>query len=111
MDERERRLGQNEAIFREVNERLRVVNESFGALTERMEIVCECGDPSCAERISVGIDEYEDLRSHPDRFILVPGHADPSDVEEVVAHDSGWEIVRKRKGAAAALAERTDQRT
>ena len=111
MDERERRLGQNEALFRQVNEHVRGVNESFGSLTERMEIVCECGDASCAQRISIGIEEYEELRSNPDRFVVAPGHVDPTDVEEVVAHGGGWEIVQKRAGEASALAERTHPRS
>jgi hypothetical protein len=111
MDERERRVGKNEAVFREVNERLRGVNDAFGTFTDRMELVCECGDPSCAERITLAVAEYEELRAHGNRFVLVSGHADPSDVEEVVAHGDGWEIVRKRPGAPSALAERTDPRS
>jgi hypothetical protein len=111
MDERERRVGENEALFREVNERLRGVNETFGVLTDRIELVCECGDPACAERISLSVREYEQLRAGGAQFVLVPGHADSSDVEEVVAHGTGWEIVRKRPGAATALAERTNPRS
>ena len=49
IDERERRLGLNEALFREVNERLGGLNEAFGEVTNRMELVCECADPGCAE--------------------------------------------------------------
>ena len=36
IDERERRFGLNEALFREVNERLRGLNEAFGEVTNRM---------------------------------------------------------------------------
>jgi hypothetical protein len=61
MDERERRLGLNEALFREVNERLQGLNEAFGAVTNRIELVCECADPGCAERITLTLKEYEDL--------------------------------------------------
>jgi hypothetical protein len=51
--------------------------------------------------------EYEELRSEPDRFAVVPGHAVPTDVEEVVAHGTGWEMVRKRPGGPAELARET----
>jgi hypothetical protein len=107
MDDRERRIGLNEAVFREVNERLRGLNEAFGTITEKMEIVCECADPACTERITMSVSEYEELRSEPDRFAVVPGHAFPTDVEEVVAHGRGWEMVRKRPGGPAELAQET----
>jgi hypothetical protein len=110
MDERERRIGQNEALFRQVNERLRDVNEAFGAVTNRIELICECAYPSCAERISLSVGEYEDLRSTGDRFIVVTGHVVPTDVEEVVREGDGWEIIRKREGAPARLAKATDPR-
>ena len=111
MDERERRIGLNEALFREINERLRSVNAAFGALTERMELVCECLDPACAERITMSIPEYEGLRSNPRRFVVVPGHGDPSEVEEVVLEGRGWEVIEKRPGSPAKLAEQLDPRS
>lgn len=110
MDERERRIGLNEAVFREVNERLRGINEAFGTITEKMEIVCECADPTCTERITMSVSEYEDLRSKADRFAVVPGHAEPTDVEEVVAHGTGWEMISKRQGGPAGLARETSSR-
>ena len=36
MEERERRIGLNEAIFREANERIREVNETFATLTDEL---------------------------------------------------------------------------
>ena len=109
MDERERRLGLNEALFREVNERLRGLNETFGPLTNRVELICECADPACAERISFTVREYEELRGEPDRFVVAPGH-EVADVEDVVATGERWHIVRKRPGEPTKLAEATDPR-
>lgn len=110
MDERERRIGENEAVFRQVNENLHRLNEAFSAVTNRVELVCECGDLGCVERISVSLDEYEKLRSHADRFLVAAGHVAPGDVEEVVATGGGWDIVRKRPGGPASLAAATDPR-
>jgi hypothetical protein len=110
MDERERRIGLNEAVFREVNERVRGLNEAFGTITEKMEIVCECADPGCTQRITMSVSEYEGLRSEPDQFAVVPDHVYPTDVEEVVAHGTGWEMVRKRPGGPAELAKETSGR-
>lgn len=110
MDERERRLGLNEALFREVNERLRGLNETLGAVTNRMELVCECADPGCAQRITMTVREYEDLRAEPEQFVIAPGHAAP-DIEQVVATGEGWEIVRKPPGGPAELARASDPRS
>jgi hypothetical protein len=110
MDERERRIGLNEALFREINERLRGLNETFGALTNRIELICECADRACGERITMSLREYEELRSAPDRFVVSPGHV-VKDVEDVVATTEGWEIVRKRPGAPAELARASDPRS
>lgn len=111
MDERERRVGENEALFRKVNERLEQLNETFGFLTNRMEVVCECGNASCAQRLTVPVAEYEALRARGDQFIVAPGHGDPTDLEEVVSQSDEWEVVRKRPGAPAGLARQTDPRS
>jgi hypothetical protein len=110
IDERERRLGLNEALFREVNERLRGLNETFGELTNRMELVCECADPGCAERITMTVREYEELRADPEQFVIAPGHA-ALDIEDVVKRRKGWEIVRKRPGGPAEIARASDPRS
>jgi hypothetical protein len=63
VDARPCRLGVNEALFRTVNERLEELNESFATVTERFEIVCECGDPGCITRISMTKAAYEHVRA------------------------------------------------
>jgi hypothetical protein len=110
IDERERRLGLNEALFRDVNERLRDLNESFGEVTNRIELVCECAKPGCAERITLSVRQYEDLRAEPEHFVIAPGHA-VADIEDVIATGHGWEIVRKRPGGPAEVARASDPRS
>jgi hypothetical protein len=110
MDEDERRIGLNEALFREVNERVRTINEGFSQVLEDAEFVCECGDDACAERITLTLDEYERIRSEPTWFIVKPGHEIP-EVETVVERHDGWSVVRKSKGEAAELAEELDPRS
>ena len=110
IDERERRLGLNEALFREVNERVRGLNEAFGEVTNRMELVCECADPGCAERITMTVQQYEELRAEPEQFVIAPAHVAP-DIEHVVATGEGWEIVRKRPGGPAEIARASDPRS
>ena len=103
MDERARRIGANEVLFREVNERIEGLHETFGVRPAAMTIVCECGDPQCLERIEVPMGEYEDVRAEPARFLVSPGHVIP-DVEEVVEQGDGYEVVEKHEGGPAEYA-------
>ena len=105
--ERTRRIGLNEAMFREINERLEALAELRGAPFDGLQLVCECGRRDCAERITLTIDEYRELRSDPLRFAVLPGHEIPQ-VEDVVQRMSGWLIVQKRAGEPAAVARATD---
>ena len=109
MEERERRLGLNEAMFREVNERVEEVNQAFGSITGQFDIFCECGDVTCAERLSVPMSEYERVRQEATRFLLIPGHEDPT-VESVVETHEGYVIVEKEGMDVEQVAEATDPR-
>jgi hypothetical protein len=108
--ERERRIGKNEALFRDVNERMQGLNETFASFTRKMEIVCECAEMSCVERISIPVDQYETLRADPTMFAVVPGHEVP-DVEEVVERRDSYDVIRKFAGVPARIARETDPRT
>jgi hypothetical protein len=110
VDERTRRIGQNEALYRSVNEKIESLSAAFGAITETMSVVCECGDASCAEQIEVSISDYERIRAESTFFIIRPGHEIP-DVEEVVEQNDEFHVVRKAEGDAAELARELDPRT
>jgi hypothetical protein len=114
VDERERRIGLNEALFREVNERVEELQATHlreGQLAERDDLllICECGDESCEEQLVVPVAEYERVRAHGDWFAVVPGHASGT-VEHVVERHDGYEVVEKHGGAPTAQAKRTDPR-
>jgi hypothetical protein len=110
MDEREQRIVVNETLFREVNERIRGLNESFATLTEEMQIVCECGVQGCVERFAMQPGEYEALRADPDHFAVVPGHDEP-EVERIVSRCDGYDVVEKLPGEAQKIAEAADPRS
>jgi hypothetical protein len=110
MDERERRIVLNESLFREVNERVRGVNETFASVSDVMEVTCECGSAGCAERFSMSPQEYEALRSNPDHFAIVPGH-EIADVERIVSRCGHYDVVEKLPGEAQRIAEATHPRT
>jgi hypothetical protein len=110
MDERARRIGENEILYRTVNEKIEDLNEAFGTVTNSMTIVCECGDASCAAQIELEVETYERVRADPTLFVILPGHAEP-DVESVVETADSFEIVRKDTGEAARLAAEHDPRS
>jgi hypothetical protein len=105
MDERERRIALNEALFRQVNEAVATVSGDFGA--SDLEIVCECGRLDCQDRIGFTNAAYSALRSNSHYFAVVPGHEIP-EVETVIADEGSYYIVSKDKPEARELAERTD---
>jgi hypothetical protein len=109
MDKRAERIGLNEALFREVNERVKGINDGFGTRLEEAEFVCECGDDACTDRVRLTLAEYEQVRDEPTHFAVRPGHEIP-DVEDVVERHDRYTVVQKT-GDAAALAVETDPRS
>jgi hypothetical protein len=110
MGAREDRIGLNEALFREVNERIEDLAETFDLTSEPLDLVCECGEALCVERITMSHEEYEQLRSDPHRFAVYPGHVNP-DVERLVGERKGYHVVEKDVGVPEAIAEQTDPRS
>ena len=109
MSSREERIALNEAAFREVNERIEDLAETFDLKTQVLDFVCECGDANCMERLSMTRAEYEQLRSDAHQFAVHPGHEYP-EVESVSARRKGYDVVVKNRGAPEQIAERTDPR-
>lgn len=105
MNRRLEQQARNEALIREVNERIEQVDraaevdhgETF------FEFLCECGvadagDVGCEEHVEMTIREYEAVRSQDDRFALYPGHEQDA-LESVTARNERFVIVDKRPSA------------
>jgi hypothetical protein len=113
----EKRLEQqsrNEALLREVNERIAEVDKAaeennFAPDETLFEFLCECGASdgeaaACEERVLMTVNEYDQVRSQDDRFALYPGHE--SDLlESVVARTERYVIVDKRSEAEPFVAD------
>jgi hypothetical protein len=108
-DERTKKVARNEAMYREVNERIEDLNEVFGEMSGEFVVVCECADPMCAEQIPLSREAYERTRANSAQFVLRPGHQ-TADVEEIVAAEAEYVVVEKHEGEPAALAQQTDPR-
>ena len=107
-DERTRRVVHNEALFRQVNEKIESLNEGVRQLTGGSVVacVCECGELSCTDQIQVEKAAYERVRSNPVWFMVKQGHEIP-DVEHVVDTGEGYLIVEKDPPEARAFARET----
>ena len=98
VDERERRLAQNEALFREVNER---VDTPAGRLGP--DVYYEL-----TFRISLPLSVYESIRADPQQFVVLPLHYTP-EVEDLVIEEGTHWVVRKT-GEAGEYVEQLDPR-
>jgi len=108
VDERERRIAENETRFREVNERLESAQTSVGTGNGGIDVLCECGDRDCTEQVKLPLADYEAVRADPVAFVVKPGHEKP-EAEHLVEHHGHYNIVRKQ-GEAAEIANEHDPR-
>jgi hypothetical protein len=109
VDERGRRIGENEALFRSVNEQVHDLGETF-EIEESLRMLCECGSETCLEQIELSRQAYEAVRAEPTHFAIKPGH-DLPEVETVIERHPNYWVVRKMAGEAERIACETDPRT
>jgi hypothetical protein len=100
-DLRQRRMAQNEASARRLNEGAEFQRPRNGGLPHAF--ICECVREHCTEALDLDIAEYINVRAHPRRFVVLPGHEEP-EIESVIAVYDGYVVVQKR-GEAGRLAE------
>jgi hypothetical protein len=98
------RRAKNEALFREINERLQSLNDDFGT----SEWLCECSDLECVGRIEMTDAAYEEVRQDGAHFMLLAGHEE-IDIERVVVRREGY-VIAEKTGIGAELAMLRDPR-
>ena|SRR5436190_19108762 len=108
MEPQGERIARNEAAYRDVNDAIRAGRADIDPGVPRP-FVCECGQLGCNQLVDLTLSEYEAVRAHPRRFLLLAGHEIP-DVEVVVERHDGW-VVAEKRATAAAVAEETDPRS
>jgi hypothetical protein len=99
------KAARNQALWREINERIKAVAETSG----EVEFLCECSRLECTETITLSMAEYERIRSSPTRFPVMVGHDFP-EIESVLEASDGYAVVQKR-GAAAEEVAKLDPRS
>lgn len=101
------RKAKNEAVFREVNDRIEDIASEFD-VPDEASFVCECGDADCTQMVHLTLREYNEIRQDGRRFVILPGHEDPK-IEKVVARNGRFSVVEK-VGVAGDVADALDPR-
>jgi hypothetical protein len=104
---KQRRAAANEATIRDVNEGIER-GQWPGEEDSPVGFRCECARLGCNRLVELTVREYEEIRAHPKRFVVVPGHESP-EIESVIDVRPGYVIVEKQDQAGAA-AEQHDRR-
>src|SRR5205814_9771024 len=86
------RLARNQALFREVNERLLELAEGFQ--DGSMQFVCECSNQECTQTVNMNHEEYESVRGRSTFFVVASGH-EALAVEESIDRRAVRTIVQK----------------
>jgi hypothetical protein len=84
-------------LFRAVNARIRVLSERFGFENGTFEVLCECGDERCVQRIEVPRLDFVDLADDQHRFVVAPDHELPGR-DRVVARSAAYRVVTAEPG-------------
>jgi len=100
----EERAARNEALFREVNERVASLATGGG---DEIGFVCECSDDACVVRLHLTRADYEAVRANPRTFIVALDH--DGSFERVVERRARYAVVEKH-GAAGRISEQHDPR-
>jgi hypothetical protein len=94
VDARERRLAENESLFRDINEQIHATAAVYGHDGHVYHWLCECSNRDCTLRLRMPLNEYEETRAHPARFIVARGHELP-EIERVIEERPGYSILEK----------------
>jgi hypothetical protein len=99
------RKAENEARFRDANEKQRgeaaAIVESED---EPVPFLCECPDPRCTSVVLLTLREYEAVRAVPTDGLAKPGHEDAT-IEDVIETTERYVRTRKTGRAGDAFAE------
>jgi hypothetical protein len=105
--DREQLVAANEDLARRVNEAIER-GQWPGEQDQRTAYRCECARLDCNRLVELTPAEYEQIRAHPRRFLVFPGHERP-EVETVIEATPAYLVVAKGDEAGA-VAEATDPR-
>ncbi|MBA2569394.1 MAG: hypothetical protein H0V11_08620 [Actinobacteria bacterium] len=63
-------------LFREVNERIRALNTSFGIRQGTYVVLCECDEAGCREQLEISAKLHAEVCARDDCFLVSAIHED-----------------------------------
>jgi hypothetical protein len=94
--------------FRNANDGIARKAGEFGVTEAPLPFVCECSDRGCRELAHLTLGEYEEVRSEPNRFLVVPGHDGEAHERTLKATDRY--VMVAKEGEAGRIAAELDSR-
>jgi hypothetical protein len=92
---RDRRLAENQELFRHANAGLERAAGHNDLKVEVLPFLCECCDDACMDTVALPLMTYEKVRSHPNRYFIVTGHQTIEGEDVVTTSENGYSIVEK----------------
>ncbi len=105
----EKRMLENEAVFRERNNHLQSWFNKFKQLARKetnsatsldvnknLRFYCECSDENCHKRIKISQAAYQRIHKDAKSFVVLPGH-EVTAIEDIVTESPSYSIVKKHK--------------
>jgi hypothetical protein len=86
------RAAKNETFFAEANALM--VRDAIERGDDRVDVICECAQAGCLDRIPITAHEYIDAHSTLRRFVVAVGHQFEN-VERVVRFEPDYVVVEK----------------
>lgn len=94
----ERRLAENEVLFRQQNEQIaqfvKEQGDELGTAMPKLHFYCECSFEKCQKRLIFTAERFGKLHRNKSQFVVIPGHMYP-EYERVVKHTSKYDVVEK----------------
>jgi hypothetical protein len=92
------RRSRNQALFRDVNDRIAELAASHEGFGETQGFICECSQMGCTAQVQIPVHEYARLRENPCAFLVLPGHEDAAH-EDVLSRRADYLVVQTRANA------------
>jgi hypothetical protein len=96
MSTRKGRAGESQDLFRRANQGLEKAIRSKVSEDRPIPFLCECLDESCTSSVEITLSEYDQVRAHANRYVIVPGHL-TLDGEHVLEEDGRRAVVEKNR--------------
>jgi hypothetical protein len=90
---------QRSSLFREVNERIRELSETWDD-AQPVGFICECDDAACTAPVALTLAAYDAIRCAPQRLVVLTGHEPRRG--EVVTRNDGYVVVAESLAPQAA---------